>query len=64
MRELEEQMGLEAALEIQSMDAHYVEQSQSRVILPGGDIKISSTAEAIARAIAPAERVFSRDGSV
>jgi hypothetical protein len=64
MRELEEQLGLEAALEIQSMDAHYVEQSQSRVILPGGDIKISSTAEAIARAIAPAERVFSRDGSV
>ena len=64
MRELEEQLGLQAASEIQAVDERHGEQRKPQVVLPEGPVKIISAAEDIARAIAPAERIFSRDGSV
>lgn len=64
MRELEEQLGLEATEEIQAMDERYGAENKPQVVLPGGSTTITATAQAIAEAVAPAARVFSRGGTV
>ena len=63
MRELEEQLGIQFASKFQAMDEQFCEQRKPIIVLPEGPVTIKSAASDIARAIAPAERIFSRDGS-
>ena len=63
MRELEEQLGIQFASKFQAMDEQFCEQRKPQIVLPEGPVTIKSAASDIARAIAPAERIFSRDGS-
>ena len=64
MKELEEQLGLEAAEGIQAMDERHGAENKPQVVLHGGSTTITATAQAIAEAVAPAERLFARGGSV